>query len=229
MNKIKIDLHVHTNASHDGLSTPAMAVRAAVKRGLHGIAVTDHNTNIAVEAVRKAAPKGFIIIPGVEYSTDCGHVLALFCDEMWKGFNAEKGRCRITELGPFVRERGGILIYAHPFQYGPGIPEMVFDWVHGLESVNARALIRNKKDRERVEKTAEERGLFTTGGSDGHMPQEIGGGYTEFPAGVDLREALLRGLCRPQGDAGRRLYWAVSRVWSRLRRPLSHFPPMEEG
>ena len=42
----KLDLHVHTPASHDfyGDITPEDIVAEAIRKGLHGIAVTDHNT-----------------------------------------------------------------------------------------------------------------------------------------------------------------------------------------
>ena len=75
---MKFDLHVHSNCSIDGFSSPDMIIRSAIKRGLSGIAVTDHNTGAGVLTVSLKAPEGFIVIPGVEYSTDYGHILALF-------------------------------------------------------------------------------------------------------------------------------------------------------
>ena len=41
---MKFDLHVHSKYSSDGVLDPENIVRIARKRGLAGIAVTDHNT-----------------------------------------------------------------------------------------------------------------------------------------------------------------------------------------
>jgi histidinol phosphatase-like PHP family hydrolase len=43
-----IDLHTHTFFSGDGVSSPEENIAAAREKGLHGFAVTDHNTCDAV-------------------------------------------------------------------------------------------------------------------------------------------------------------------------------------
>ena len=43
-----IDLHTHTFFSGDGVSSPEENIAAAREKGLHGIAITDHNTCDAV-------------------------------------------------------------------------------------------------------------------------------------------------------------------------------------
>lgn len=83
----KLDLHVHTPASHDFADKTVNAdqiVAHAQKVGLDAIAITDHNTVDFVDTAREAAKKkDFTIFPGVEIS--CGgsvngaiHVIALF-------------------------------------------------------------------------------------------------------------------------------------------------------
>ena len=44
----KIDLHTHSFFSGDGVSSPEENIAAAEAKGLHGFALTDHNTNDAV-------------------------------------------------------------------------------------------------------------------------------------------------------------------------------------
>ena len=44
----KIDLHTHSFFSGDGVSSPEANVAAAKAKGLHGFALTDHNTNDGV-------------------------------------------------------------------------------------------------------------------------------------------------------------------------------------
>jgi predicted metal-dependent phosphoesterase TrpH len=65
---------MHTTAS-DGTDTPAELIRKAARRGLHTVAITDHDTTAALaEALSTAAtlPSAPRIIPGIELSTDHG-------------------------------------------------------------------------------------------------------------------------------------------------------------
>ncbi len=65
---MRYDLHAHTRAS-DGVLAPADLVRLAVKLGLQGIAVTDHDTVDGVEeAVLEGERLGVEVVPGVELS-----------------------------------------------------------------------------------------------------------------------------------------------------------------
>ncbi len=78
----KLDLHVHTPASRcylDKNQTAEQIVQAALDKGLHGIAITDHNTAAWVDVMKKAAEdKDLVIFPGVEISLEQGHLVAIF-------------------------------------------------------------------------------------------------------------------------------------------------------
>jgi len=65
-----IDMHVHTNAS-DGILSPREAVQWAVRLGLRGIAITDHDTVGGIKEGLQTAQKykDFLFIPGIEFST----------------------------------------------------------------------------------------------------------------------------------------------------------------
>lgn len=67
----KLDLHIHTTAS-DGTLEPEEIVEWAVRRGLSGISITDHDTVSGIERCIKHAEKyeDFVIIPGIELSCD---------------------------------------------------------------------------------------------------------------------------------------------------------------
>ncbi|HDN01715.1 MAG TPA: PHP domain-containing protein, partial [Candidatus Bathyarchaeota archaeon] len=72
---LKIDMHVHTWYSDSSASVDEV-IEAAKRRGLDGVAITDHNViDGALEAERKS--DGLIIIPGEEISTLHGELLAL--------------------------------------------------------------------------------------------------------------------------------------------------------
>ncbi len=81
----KLDLHVHTKASHDfnGEITPQDIVNKAIEKGLDAIAVTDHNTVGWVDEVKKAAEGTVLtVFPGIEISCVGGergiHIIAIF-------------------------------------------------------------------------------------------------------------------------------------------------------
>nr|WP_300004522.1 PHP domain-containing protein [Tissierella sp.] len=82
---MKFDLHVHTNYS-DGNFTPSEVVDLAFKRGLNGIAISDHDTVLGVsEAIDRATNyKEFKVIPGIElgciYADEEVHILGYFID-----------------------------------------------------------------------------------------------------------------------------------------------------
>jgi len=64
------DLHIHTNAS-DGIFTTNEIIDLAFKKGLEGIAITDHDTVQGIQNLASAKNPGKIsLIPGIELSTE---------------------------------------------------------------------------------------------------------------------------------------------------------------
>lgn len=81
---VKIDLHSHTTAS-DGRTTPTESVHLAAKKGLHALAITDHDSVSGIaEALEAAQGLGVEIVPGIEVSTGIEgqdiHVLGYYLD-----------------------------------------------------------------------------------------------------------------------------------------------------
>jgi len=78
------DLHIHTTAS-DGTFSPRRVVQEAIKKGIHAIAITDHDTVQGIpETIQAGKDMNVEVIPGVELATDEGgvevHILGLFID-----------------------------------------------------------------------------------------------------------------------------------------------------
>src|SRR5207302_11496862 len=79
------DLHTHSFFSGDGVSSPEDLIAAARAKGLHGIALTDHNTcDAATYLLEKGLMRldgqpvdGFLGLPGVEVTTAYGHPLCI--------------------------------------------------------------------------------------------------------------------------------------------------------
>ena len=100
-----IDLHLHTSAS-DGRSTPRELVEQAAAAGVSVMAVTDHDTTAAVEAVRAAARDvGIEAVSGIEITAvEAGrdmHLLGYFFDplhELLATFLREQREARIARV-----------------------------------------------------------------------------------------------------------------------------------
>lgn len=82
---MKYDLHTHTVYS-DGLLSPAELIDLAVKQGLRGIAITDHDTIEGIEEGIEYSKKykDFTVISGIEfgcvYKDEEVHILGHFID-----------------------------------------------------------------------------------------------------------------------------------------------------
>lgn len=185
----KYDLHVHTGCSRCSINRPAKILRLAKRRGLDGVAITDHNQ---IEGARAVASlnKGhdFEVIIGEEVMTDRGEVLVYYAKNLIKPGKYE-------DVIREARSQGAVCSIAHPFS-GGGRKNIDPDFFENLpreflpdaiETFNARIVVDEANKEARA--LARKLGLAETGGSDGHFPAEIGAGYTAFDGG--LKEAIL--------------------------------------
>jgi PHP family Zn ribbon phosphoesterase len=82
MNQFRADLHVHTVLSPcaEVEMIPPLIVREALERGIHLIAITDHNATGNIRAVMEAAQgTDLTVLPGMELQTrEEVHLLCLF-------------------------------------------------------------------------------------------------------------------------------------------------------
>jgi hypothetical protein len=82
MNTFRADLHVHTVLSPcaEVEMIPPLIVQEALERGIHLIAITDHNTTGNIRAVMEAAQgTDLTVLPGMELQTrEEVHLLCLF-------------------------------------------------------------------------------------------------------------------------------------------------------
>ncbi len=209
--ELKVDLHVHSEASPDGRSGLDALAQAAKKRGLDALAICDHNAFTLSSPEERA---GVLLLPGCEVSTAAGHVLALFCREP---FPCPKALPTLEEAVRTIRERGGLAVVAHPFARADRDLEGAAEALDGAECANARAYFHNGNANAMAEDFARRHGLFMTGGSDAHEAGEVGNCYTVLecaaPTPEALEEALRAGRCRP----------VFVRNTSRTRKGLSQF------
>ena len=115
---MKLDMHCHSWYSyhpfwgHDCYSRPRDIVKSAIKAGLDGISVTDHNTlkgGAAIKGMAKRIRGDFIVIPGMEVKSRNGDILAYgIQEEIPLGLSPEETIERILD-------QGGVPVIAHPF------------------------------------------------------------------------------------------------------------------
>lgn len=170
---LKLDLHIHSKYSEDATGSPKEIIKSVKKKGLDGIAITDHNTISGGLEALKVAPKDFIVIPGIEISTKDGHLLALNIDEnIPKGLSVEDTVEKIVDLG-------GTPIVPHIFRNMSGIKEEklknIYKNISSIEVFNSCSV---NKSNYKSAKIAKKYNLGGTGGSDSHVPEFCGLGYT---------------------------------------------------
>ncbi len=168
---MKIDLHVHSAASHDGCASISELVAAAKQKGLDGIAVCDHD-----RFYDGPLPDDFIVLRGCEFSTPYGHLLGI-------GLQNAVENAPIPQLIQNIHACGGIAVLAHPFEhirYADKIDEIA-PLLDGVEICNARATRKNKAANQQALDFARRHRLAIFGGSDAHTPSEVGNAYTVVP------------------------------------------------
>jgi predicted metal-dependent phosphoesterase TrpH len=205
----RIDLHNHTRYSCDGSLSPLGLLRRARDRGIHCLAVTDHETLEGAEAcaaLAAADPTLPRVIPGVEVCTEVGEVIGLFIErEVSAGLP-------LAQTVEAIRAQGGLVYLPHPFDtlrrgaIRPEAREAAASLADIVEVVNGRSL---RADHERQACLLAGRlGKAPGAGSDAHYPGEVGRRYMEvpwLPTRSDLVKVLGLGCCVPEPGRGRYL------------------------
>ena len=223
---IKIDLHTHTFFSGDGVSSPEENIAAAREKGLHGFAITDHNTCDAITYLldkglmrEDGQPvDGFLVIPGVEVSTEEGHLLCIGATLPYM-----KGK-PAREVCEAIHEQGGLAIPPHAFDlFRAGIRQETLQTlpIDALEVFNAATTLRRYN--EQAFRYAKDRGLPMTAASDAHHSEALGTAFTILDTDDFSVAGVLAQIVQPNelsqhyltpGDSIRKTW----NNWMRLRR-----------
>ncbi len=187
---IVVDLHMHTEWSHDCSTSVPDLLDHAESIGLDAIAVTDHNVfGGAREAVERARGRDLLVVPGEEVKTDGqGEVIGLFLrEEIPRGMS-------FAETVAAIREQGGVVYLPHPFDRLHAIPDpaTLHRHVHEidvLEVFNAR-LLRDSFNDEAL-RFARKYRLLQGAGSDAHVLQGVGTGAVRMRRFDGPEEFLL--------------------------------------
>ena len=170
---IKLDLHIHSQYSEDGTGKPKEIKKILQKKGINGMAITDHNNIKGGLKALEEASKDFIVIPGVEISTQDGHVLALNIKE-----NIPRG-LSVEETIDKINDMNGTPVIPHLFRSMSGIKleklKLVKNKIPAIEVFNACSVPQSNL---KTAKIAKKFNLGGTGGSDSHQPEYVGDAYT---------------------------------------------------
>jgi predicted metal-dependent phosphoesterase TrpH len=224
---LRIDFHVHSFFSADGVSSPEDLIVSARSAGLNAFAITDHNTCEAVDYMLERGlmradgrpVDGLLVIPGVEVTTADGHLLCLGCrlPATLKGLPA-------VEVCRLAHEAGGLCVAPHPYDlFRAGIREAVLDTLplDGLEVFNAATTL--KRHNRKAYDYAQRRGLPMTAGSDAHHAGAVGVACTI----IETEDFSVRGVLKAtqRGTELEQRYLSTRQTirktwnnWFRLRR-----------
>jgi len=204
----KADLHIHSNHS-DGLAKiPEIMEHVQEHTDLNVIAITDHNTiEGALFAKELEELYDFEVIVGEEISSASGHIIGLYLTE-----HVPPGMS-VSETISAINEQGGLAIIPHPFSqrgiFGPlgksaflnAANEFAFQALEVLNSIPHLGWA----NRIAAQVFTGGQGIAATGGSDAHVLQGIGTGYTVFrgSTATDLKASIdaleTRAGCAPGG------------------------------
>lgn len=200
---MRYDLHVHSKYSiRCGILEPKDIIKIAIKKGLAGIAITDHDTIKGGLECKKFETESIKVIVGCELNTTQGEIIGLFLSEEIKSRE-------IDEAIDEIHAQGGLVIVPHPFDK---MRKSTLSDVSGfvgkidaIEGFNARCIF----DRYNKEATgfAMEHKIPITAGSDAHYASEIG--LAGIYASISPKEEIL--------NTDSKIFYEKSRLLSHLK------------
>lgn len=214
--KVRVELHCHTQASHDSLVPVNRYLEMCKKLGIAKIAITDHNEIKAALTAKSLAPE--MVIVGEEIKTSRGELLGYFMSE-WIPPGLDP-----METIERLREQGAFISIPHPFDplrgkdWEPGDLEALVPYVDAVETFNARCF-KNKSNLEAAF-FAINNGLLMTAGSDAHTLMELGAATLIMQDFSDA-ESFKAGL--PEAEHDTQLSPFYTHLFSRYAKAVKKF------
>jgi predicted metal-dependent phosphoesterase TrpH len=188
-----IDLHVHTTRYSSGCSVlePQVMVQAALRAGLRGVALSEHQCAWSQEELAELRGQGLRVFAGREVHMGDLHVLIFGIE------GPPPAAADGPALARTVREMGGAAILAHPFRWGDWhrrpLEELERIW-RPFDAVEALSGNMLPRECQAARIAAEALSLPFTGGSDAHAPAEVGRYHTSFLDDIETEADLVAAL-----------------------------------
>ena len=186
---MRVDLHLHSRYSHDGLSTLQELIERCRECGLDRIALTDHHTVEGALELARIAPD--LAIVGEEVKTREGEVIGLFITEGLPHF------ARPEDVMDIVHEQGGLTYVPHPFDRNRSHfrAERIAELAPRIDIIEVYNPWCDAKANEAAARMAHDLGKVGAGGSDAHSARELGRSWMEideYSDATDFLEKLRR-------------------------------------
>jgi predicted metal-dependent phosphoesterase TrpH len=185
--KIKVELHLHTYASKDSLIQPQKLLEKCDRLEIDRFAVTDHNVMEGAIELKNVAPERVIV--GEEIQTTQGELIGYFmCEWVPPGLTP-------METIERLRSQGAVISIPHPFDairsqgWTQAQLERIVPHVDAIETFNARCL-RNQPN-EKAKEFAYRWNKLETVGSDAHSLWEVGRAHLIMEGFSDAKSFLL--------------------------------------
>ncbi|MDG5775917.1 PHP domain-containing protein [Haloarculaceae archaeon H-GB1-1] len=206
---LSVELHAHSAHSYDGRDPVELLLEQAAAVGLDALAITDHDEFEASKKAVELAPEyGLVGIPGMEVTTQAGHVLALGIEE------AIPAGLSFEETVETIHDQGGIAVVPHPFQESrsgvvANISQEVLTIADAIEVYNSRLL--TGRGNRKAKRFAEAKGMPMTAGSDAHISEMVGQAVTQVDAAERTSDAILSAIAAGKTELdGKRTPWRIS-------------------
>lgn len=200
---MRVDLHLHSNYSHDGRSSLQELIQRCAECGIDRIALTDHNTVEGALVLAAMAPDLAIIAE--EAKTREGEVIGLFITSRLLPF------LRAEDVMDMIHEMGGLTYIPHPLDrhrahFSPDRIVELADRIDIIETYNAWC---EPAANQAAVRLAKDLGKVTATGSDAHAASELGRSWMEiedYTSPQDFLEKLrqARHVITASSGTGRR-------------------------
>ena len=181
---MRVDLHLHSDYSHDGQSSLEELIQRCAECGLDRIALTDHNTVEGARALAEMAPELAII--GQEAKTREGEVIGLFITSHLPPFLPAE------DVMDMIHGMGGLTYVPHPVDrhrshFSPERIVELADRIDIIETYNAWC---EPAANQAAARLATDLGKVAATGSDAHAAHELGRSWMEIENYTDPRDFL---------------------------------------
>ncbi len=188
MDRVRLDMHMHTEYSRDSRVALASFAELARKAELGAVCITDHDTIEGGLRLREMNT-GLHVIVGEEITTADGELVGLYLEKrIAPGLTADQS----IDL---IHEQGGLAYVPHPFSRNRrrhlrrSVLERVAPKLDIVEVFNAREVASSSNVR--ALEFARAHDLPGGVGSDSHRPIEIGRAYVDVAPFVGPQELLV--------------------------------------
>jgi predicted metal-dependent phosphoesterase TrpH len=171
---LRVDLHLHSNFSHDGQNSLQELIQGAKECGLDRIALTDHNVVDGALQLARIAP-GLAIV-GEEAKTLEGEVIGLFITDRVVPFMTPE------DTLDAIHEMGGLTYVPHPLDRHRAHfrPERVVELADRIDIIETYNPWCDATANAAAARLTADLGKVAATGSDSHSVRELGRSWMEI-------------------------------------------------